>query len=157
MSDPRGWSLVCAQFGLIAILVFGPRGNELIGGRFADVSGAVLLVGGILLVLWAAALLGRHLTPLPAPREAGALITTGPFALVRHPIYVGIAMAAVGLALWSGGLVAILAALALIGVFVVKSRYEERLLRSHFPDYARYANSTLLARLGRRGRPTDTS
>ena len=50
----------------------------------------------------------------------------------------------------SGGLFHLVTAAALIALFLVKSRYEERLLRAAFPGYDRYAESTLVGRLRRR-------
>jgi protein-S-isoprenylcysteine O-methyltransferase Ste14 len=70
------------------------------------------------------------------------LVTTGPYARVRHPIYSGIILAAVGTAIavspyW-------LVAVALLGAYFVYSAVmEERFMVSRFPDsYPRYKQST---------------
>ena len=104
-------------------------------------------MAGLGLALWAAVGLGRRLTPLPSPRPGADLVTHGAFGLFRHPIYVGIGLAGTGIALRSGGLVHVALALALIALFAVKARYEERLLRAAYPNYADYGASTLAGRI----------
>ncbi len=100
--------------------------------------GAILVVGGGAFFLAALLRLGSALTPLPYPKEGASLVQTGPFSLVRHPIY-------------SGGLIRVLRDCAdglrvahvrlLAALFVlldIKSRREERWLSQKFPDYAAY-------------------
>ena len=101
--------------------------------------GAVLAVAGIIFAVWAARSLGRSLTPFPKPLGTG-LVTGGPFAIVRHPIYTG------GLAFFAGyALFASIPALILTGVlgllWVGKIRVEERLLTVTYDGYAAYCVS----------------
>ena len=90
------------------------------------VVGAGLVVVGAAFGVWAGRELGRALTPFPKPRPVG-LVTTGPFGVVRHPIYLGFLGVFVGYGLLTGVL-----ALALVGalgvLWVGKTRVEERLL-----------------------------
>ena len=86
--------------------------------------------------VWAARTLGRSLTPFPKPTAAG-LVTGGPFAVVRHPMYAG------GLAVFLGfSLLASVAALALTVALAFlwagKLRFEERLLVAVYGDYPAY-------------------
>ena len=48
----------------------------------------MLALAGVAFAVWAGRTLGRSLTPFPRPVGAG-LVTRGPFAIVRHPIYTG--------------------------------------------------------------------
>lgn len=78
-------------------------------------------------------------TPDPA---GAAVIRTGPYRFVRHPMYsAGLLLvwsaAAARLSPWTVGLGAVVT--AVVGARVV---WEERLLRAAFPDYAAYAQST---------------
>ena len=54
---------------------------------------ATLTVIGIAFAIWARFYLGRNWSPRPAVKENPELVTTGPYAYVRHPIYAGIFLA----------------------------------------------------------------
>lgn len=84
--------------------------------------------------------LGGNRTARPAPRADGTLVTTGIYAMIRHPLNAAMMAMGVGWAcFWSSG-----AALGIAGIFILflhfKSRLEERLLAERFSDYARYAS-----------------
>jgi protein-S-isoprenylcysteine O-methyltransferase Ste14 len=96
----------------------------------------MVLGGGLLLA--AALRLGPGLTPLPYPRPGGALVDTGPFALVRHPMYSGGFLLALGWALVVRSWLT-LGYVVLLFVFLdLKSRREERWLHEKFPAYRDY-------------------
>jgi protein-S-isoprenylcysteine O-methyltransferase Ste14 len=73
----------------------------------AGVVGALLIAGGIVLAVSGAVELRGALTPLPRPRDGAELVETGAYALVRHPIYGGLILAAFGWALVQASMVAI--------------------------------------------------
>ena len=95
------------------------------------VAGGVLLVAGLVR-------LGRGLTPLPYPKDGAELIQTGPFALVRHPMYSGGLVLGLGWALYVQGWLTLGYVVALFVFLDVKSRREERWLAERFPTYATY-------------------
>jgi protein-S-isoprenylcysteine O-methyltransferase Ste14 len=78
----------------------------------------------------------------PEPRATARLVTTGPYAWVRHPMYLAVLLFAAGfVAGWRG--LPHVAAFALLAVVLhVKAGREERLLRQRFPDYGDYAART---------------
>ena len=82
--------------------------------------------------------LGRHLTPFPRPSASTALVTTGIYALLRHPLYTAVFCGAVGWALVRQSWPALLAALVMAPLFDAKARREERWLRQQFSGYAGY-------------------
>jgi protein-S-isoprenylcysteine O-methyltransferase Ste14 len=138
----RGGGYVLLQFLLLGALIWGPaevfgqgRWPVLPGLRLAGVLFAILGVGLLTLsALW----LGPALTPFPRPRSAGALVQTGPYAWVRHPIYTGLLLLALGIALWRGSWVTLGIAGLLFGLLDRKSRREERWLRERYPEYTAY-------------------
>jgi protein-S-isoprenylcysteine O-methyltransferase Ste14 len=130
----RAW--VSGQILLIALVVvaavLGPHWPAAL--VLAIVGVAVAALGG-LTMLWGGRTLGRSLTPFPSPR--GTHLERGPYCFVRHPIYGGGILVATGIALASSPL-ALAPALALVPFFLVKARYEERLLAAADPSYGEY-------------------
>ena len=107
-------------------------------------AGLVLLWAGLALRFWAAANLRRFYTTTVLIQPAHHLVTTGPYAVIRHPSYAGLCLALLGLALASGtwGALAVTAA-ALAVAFGYRIRVEESALRKAFgSDYDRYAART---------------
>ena len=86
--------------------------------------------------------IGRVLSPFPKPKAQAQLIRTGVYAWMRHPIYRGLFLAALGYAFVSDSVRRLLLALLLLAFFYSKSRYEEQNLRRFFPDYSEYAKET---------------
>ncbi len=140
----RGEWLVVLQLALMALVFLGPRR---IAGWPAwawparpafRAAGIVLMAGGGALLLAALLRLGRGLTPLPYPKEGAALVRSGPYGLVRHPMYGGGLVLALGWALFAGSALT-LCYVALLFVFLdLKSRREERWLAGRHPEYAEY-------------------
>lgn len=82
--------------------------------------------------------LGKSLTPLPYPVEEGQFVQTGVYGVVRHPLYSGLILAALGWSLyWLSG-AHFLGAIALLLFFDAKARTEESWLLQKYPEYADY-------------------
>jgi protein-S-isoprenylcysteine O-methyltransferase Ste14 len=130
---------------LVAILAGGvaERGASAGDSLVISLAGAVLmLVGGALAVLGIVSL-GRSLTALPHPREGSELVSTGVYGLVRHPIYGGLVIGALGFGLAIHALVtAVLGSLVLLGFFRLKSAREEVWLERRYPGYPAYRAAT---------------
>ena len=86
--------------------------------------------------------LGASLTPLPEPMPGAALVTSGPYARCRHPLYRQVLLGAGGMALLLGSLLHLLLLLALAGVLGGKARREERSLLAAHPGYGAYRART---------------
>jgi protein-S-isoprenylcysteine O-methyltransferase Ste14 len=143
--NSRGELFVAAQFLLFGLIAFGPRTLQglpvwtLPWQLVGTLAGGVLLCGGGLLAMAGVVVLGRNLTPLITPKQDAELMESGPYRLVRHPIYSGIIQLSFGWALWVHGWLTLLFAVILFFVFDRKLRREEELLRQRFPGYAAYA------------------
>ena len=104
--------------------------------------GLALFALGLGFAVWARLHIGRNWgTPMTQKNEP-ELVTSGPYRLVRHPIYSGILLAAVGTAValnWVW-----LTVVGLAGIyFIYSATVEERYLSRQFPDeYQAYKRST---------------
>ena len=142
--NTRGEWYVIVQTFLFALVAIGPGWfdvrPDLPGGLRVAATGLGLLFGGIglLLALAGLAALGNNLSVLPHPKTGASLVQGGVYALVRHPIYSGLVIGAVGWALLNTSLLTLVYAVILFVFFDRKSRREERWLRRTFPDYAGY-------------------
>jgi len=105
------------------------------------IAGAALAVAGVALAAFAARRLGRSLTPFPRPAETGRLVQDGPFRYVRHPVYTGGLLLCTGVALAYSPLVLVPTALLAL-VWALKTRVEERFLRTAYAEYDGYAART---------------
>ena len=102
--------------------------------------GVALTVCGLLFAVWAREHLGKNWSRSVTLKQDHELITSGPYALVRHPIYTGVLTGFLG-SVVAEGQVRSLIALALVSlVLFAKLRLEEQWMRSHFGDsYGAYA------------------
>ncbi len=99
---------------------------------------AGLGLGAAVLVLKGLVDLGRNLTPLPYPVESGELVRSGVYGIVRHPLYSGLVLAALGWAIFQVSLSHLLGAIVLFLFFDAKANREENWLVEKYPDYADY-------------------
>ena len=106
--------------------------------------GCLLAVAGAALVLRSRAELGAAWSLVPAADQGTGLVTTGPYRLVRHPIYLGLALLAMGEALAFGSWPALMIVLSgIVPTFVWRARAEEKLLGPTFGErYAVYRERT---------------
>jgi protein-S-isoprenylcysteine O-methyltransferase Ste14 len=141
----RGEGWVVLQFLLFAAIVgagfLGPAWNgaaRVVGA----IAGLALIPFGVGLV--SAGILGlrRQLTAYPRPMPGGRLIEDGVFGLVRHPMYGGFVIAALGWGLVMASPTAFAGAIVLGVFFDLKSRHEEAWLAEQFAGYAAYRRRT---------------
>ena len=104
--------------------------------------GGLLLVAGGVLAARGVVDLGPARTPLPYPRDGATLVKSGAYGLVRHPIYGGLAVAALGWALVWASLPGLVLAPILLFWLDLKSRREEAWLEARFEGYAAYRAKT---------------
>ena len=106
--------------------------------------GTVALLGGLALIgasgWWLSR--SRALSALPRPLDTSDLVQSGPYRLVRHPIYDGLILASAGVALIRVSLVIGVLAVGLAIVLDLKRRREEAWLLERYPGYAAYRART---------------
>jgi len=104
--------------------------------------GILLCCAGVAFAFWARVHLGRNWSPVPTLKEGHELITTGPYRLVRNPIYTGLLFALLGSAL-AYGLLYYVILLVFTVVFVYRVFAEDRLMMQQFPNtYPAYRQKT---------------
>ncbi|MGC9196934.1 MAG: methyltransferase family protein [Syntrophobacteraceae bacterium] len=100
---------------------------------------SLILFFAMIFTLLALGALGRSFSLIPQARK---LVTTGPYRFVRHPVYVGEILGALGLVVWACSIPKVLVFLVLIGCEVYRALQEENLLREAFCEYDEYAGRT---------------
>jgi protein-S-isoprenylcysteine O-methyltransferase Ste14 len=97
----------------------------------------ILATAGLAYSVWGLAFLRRSFSIIP---EARRLVTGGPYALSRHPVYLGEVATAIGINLATAGWLSALAILYFVACELMRIRWEERILALTFPsDYPEYA------------------
>jgi protein-S-isoprenylcysteine O-methyltransferase Ste14 len=134
-----------AAFGLFfAFLAAFARNAEGLAALWLALCGCLLALAGAALVLWSRAELGSAWSFVPMADQGTGLVTTAPYRLVRHPIYLGLLLLAIGEALAFSSWPAVLVVFsAIVPTFVWRACAEERLLADTFGErYARYRKQT---------------
>ncbi|MBP1887578.1 methyltransferase family protein [Sinorhizobium mexicanum] len=148
--EPR-LSALAGTFGLTVLVVL-PRGTI---GPGALIASTVLILIGTALSIYCLFWLGRSFSAMATARK---LVTTGPYAIVRHPLYAAEAIGAVGFLIANWSLAALLVGVVHFAFQFRRMFNEERVLQRTFPEYASYASSvpmfiprpsTPVARVGR--------
>jgi protein-S-isoprenylcysteine O-methyltransferase Ste14 len=135
---------VVVQFAVMAAVVVaavvGPPWPDAAGRPLALAGAALAIAGGILAVV-AARALGAGLTPFPRPNHGARIVERGPYRVVRHPMYAagGLFLAGFSFALSP---IALALTAALLVVWGLKARVEERFLLEALPGYGSYMERT---------------
>lgn len=144
--DKRAGNSVRLPLGLIvlaAILLFDRRIGQtwlarsvLPNSPWLVLPGSALTFAGIALAFWARFHLGRNWGPPGTMRMGHELVTSGPYAYVRHPIYVGMGIAVTGTALAIGDILVVIVTVLVIVRFLWAARRENALLARQFGERA---------------------
>ena len=105
-----------------------------------------LTTAGLLFAWWARIHLGGLWSDWVVKKAGHHIVDTGPYRLVRHPIYFGLILAAFATAIEKGTSFALLGAATLSVAFYTKARREEIFLRAELDEdaYDSYARKTAM-------------
>ncbi len=127
---------------VILILRVFNGGSLAVHSLIVGAVGAVLVGLGLGLAIWARVNLGRNWGMPMTQKAEPELVRTGPYHVIRHPIYSGLLLATVGTALVSN-VIDLLFALVVGAFFYYSATVEERNLTASFPeDYPAYQAKT---------------
>jgi protein-S-isoprenylcysteine O-methyltransferase Ste14 len=136
--EDRGNRWVLAAFAVLGLLAaYLPAYTDrrefwTIDGDAVRWLGVVLFAAGGALRLWPVFVLGNRFSGLVAIQPGHAPVTTGIYAVIRHPSYLGLLVNSLGWALAFRSGVGVLLSALLIPPLLVRIHAEERLLRAQF-------------------------
>jgi protein-S-isoprenylcysteine O-methyltransferase Ste14 len=133
----HAYTLVSIQFICIGLILVS-------GGPFARSLPLLLMeIAGILLGLWAIIVMGwRNVNVSPLVKRDARLVTKGPYASIRHPMYSAVLLTMWPLIIDRYSLFRLTVGLILTVDLLMKIRYEEGLLKKRFPEYEAYRKAT---------------
>ena len=106
----------------------------------AQVAGFAIVVAALALVGWTLLSNPYASSAVRIQNERGhEVITTGPYGYVRHPMYLGVLLFAIGSPLALGSLWSAVPVLVLVVIFVRRTLVEDAMLHDELPGYADYA------------------
>jgi protein-S-isoprenylcysteine O-methyltransferase Ste14 len=135
---------------LVIALHLGP---ELVFPDTVRWIGVAVAIAGVVIAIWSIAALGRNYDLELAIHSKHELIRSGPYQLVRHPVYTALIFHFIGACLATGNLLLAGGTVAVtIPAFVARARAEERLLREEFgAEYGGYVEEVPMLVPGLRG------
>jgi protein-S-isoprenylcysteine O-methyltransferase Ste14 len=127
---------ILGGFLMSALLLLSPREDLPLWAL--TTAAALVLIGNFFTVVILLHL-GRSFSILPEGRR---LVTHGPYAVVRHPLYLAEAVAALGAVITFLSPWALILVVVQIAMQIARIHYEEKVLKETFPEYEDYAKKT---------------
>ncbi len=145
----EGWSMMlglrlAALLAIVATVVYVAAPATMEWSRiflpaWARYLGAGLLFGGAAFMAWTMAALGRNLTDTVVTRRDHQLVTTGPYAWMRHPFYFAYLLQWLGAALLASNAAIALLHCVVWTLLLIRARTEDAMLSNRFgQQYQQY-------------------
>lgn len=126
------------QIAAIVAFVVRMRGGGPIVAPLS-IAGTIVLAAGFAIRRWSMSTLGQRFRGFEVRREAAGLETRGPYAMIRHPGYLGLVLMDAGLPLLVGVPWLLLVNLVLVALVLQRIKLEEGLLAGAYPEYTGFA------------------
>jgi len=129
--------LVAIQFScLLFIAASGPIISNNISGLLVESTGIFLAIHAIYVIRI------KNVNITPTVKPGSKLVTSGPYRIIRHPMYIAQLIAVLPLVIDYFSWYRLAAILILLTVLIVKIGYEEKQLITHFPGYTKYQKTS---------------
>jgi protein-S-isoprenylcysteine O-methyltransferase Ste14 len=133
----KGWVLVLLQFICLGLLFIYPAKAQFRGpGLFLIISGVLLLAAAIIYMP------AKNYTVHPKPTKFGRFTASGPYRLIRHPMYTSVIIIAIGVVSNHFDIIRCLILIVLIFTLITKINFEDSLLNEKYPEYDMYKLTT---------------
>lgn len=158
LSRSTNWAWLLSQLVLLgAVFVAGWFRPGEVGSWLRHPSlGLFLMLFSAVIGLAGCLTLSSSLSAFPEPREK-KLATQGLYRWVRHPMYSGLLVLALGWAIHTGSVTALAASVPLWWFLKRKAAFEDSMLAQVYPEHARYASRTWCFFSGRAGHSGHTA
>ncbi len=129
--------LVSVQLGcLLFIAISAPVVSNNIAGLLLESTGIFLAIHAIYIVKI------KNVNVTPTVKQGSELVTSGPYRIIRHPMYIAQLIAVLPLIIDYFSWCRLAAIIILLIVLLLKIEYEEKQLIAHFPEYTEYMKAT---------------
>lgn len=131
------YALVFIQFAGIFLMIFT-------GENYPESNVSVILVAiSVVLAFWAYLSMKKYtFSVMPAARVKAQLCTSGPYSLIRHPMYTAVLLFLTGLLINTFSYLRLIILLIVLVDLLVKISIEERILTEKYPEYLSYKMKT---------------
>lgn len=140
MNTGMKWkSVILVGMQMICILILLVK----IPFQHSDLWAFLVSFFGLLLVLWAVVTMKSDtISVRPDVRQNARLVTSGPYKVIRHPMYTGTLLTSSPFVIDQPSILLLILLIALLITLLYKLNYEEKLLRNHFEEYSNYSKHT---------------
>jgi protein-S-isoprenylcysteine O-methyltransferase Ste14 len=105
---------------------------------------ALVIAGGYGLAVWAMVVNRWFSAVARIQHDRGQeVVTTGPYRIVRHPSYAGALLASLALPVMLNAIWSLVPAMAMVVALVIRTSFEDQMLRKELDGYQRYSEETL--------------